>query len=249
MKIIINCDDLGMSQQVNEAIFDLMRAGRATSATMMMNGPALKDAAVRLGEFRNCSFGVHLNATEFAPLTSEPGLQPLLKENGEFAGNLRAVSMTAKMGNALLTEWSAQVERALALDVPVSHLDSHHHVHTHPSVFALLKRVQQRFGIRKVRLSRNVYGLAESVPARLRATKLLWNLALRYYLPAITTNRFAAFATFYDRLEAGERWSGSIELMVYPGGEESAAETALLWGDWKNRLAPDAKLISYNELS
>jgi len=250
VKIILNCDDLGMSEQVNDAIFDLMKAERVTSATMMMNGAAVKDAVARIGEYAHCSFGVHLNATEFTPLTNGPRLGPLLKANGEFAGNLRSVRMTEATRDALFEEWSAQVEHALALGVPVSHLDSHHHVHTHPAVFGVLKRVQRRFAIRRVRLSRNVFGITEKVSAKLRAQKAAWNLALRCCGPATATTRsFAAFATYFERMEAGERWRGPIEMMAHPGGEGFVAETALLWGDWRERLAPDAKLISYNELN
>ena len=248
MKIIINCDDLGMNPTVNEAIFDLMREGRVTSATMMMNGEAVEGAAARIAEFPRCSFGVHLNGTEFRPLTSDPALGPLLNSDGDFAGNLRNVAYNADLRDALFGEWSAQVERARELGVPVSHIDSHHHVHTHPAVFTVLKRVQRRFGIRKVRLSRNVLGLTERLSSRLRASKIVWNLALRHYVPTVTTRGFGAFATFHERLTAGHGWDGSIELMAHPGGDIFAAETNLLWTDWKDRLARDAQLISYNDL-
>ena len=45
MKIIVNADDLGISELVNEAIFQGMRRGTITSATMLSNGPAVKAAA------------------------------------------------------------------------------------------------------------------------------------------------------------------------------------------------------------
>jgi chitin disaccharide deacetylase len=248
VKIIINCDDLGMSKPVNDAILELMKERRVTSATLMMNGGAIEDAAGRLGQFRHCSFGIHLNATEFAPLSAHPGLGPLLNGKGEFAGNLRSVPFTAAIRDGVLAEWSAQVERALALGVPISHLDSHHHIHTEPRLFRVLKRVQQRFSIRRVRVTRNIFGVHESIPMRLRASKGAWNFALRHYVPTMTTRGFGAFATFYERAEAGIGREGSMELMAHPGGEGFAAETALLWGDWKRQFANSAELISYNEL-
>ncbi|MGH8658890.1 MAG: ChbG/HpnK family deacetylase [Gammaproteobacteria bacterium] len=45
MKIIINADNLGLSEPVNDAIFAMMRAGRVTSATLVANGAAVEDAA------------------------------------------------------------------------------------------------------------------------------------------------------------------------------------------------------------
>jgi predicted glycoside hydrolase/deacetylase ChbG (UPF0249 family) len=258
VKIIINCDDLGMNHAVNEAIFDLMKEGRVTSATIMTNGAAVEEAAARTREFPNWSFGVHLNATEFAPLTNGTGLRPLLNAEGQFAKNIRSVPLTSAVRHALFAEWSAQVERALALGVRVSHLDSHHHVHTLPRVFGVLKRVQRRFGIRKVRLTRNFFGLTEDISARLRTQKAAWNFALRHYVPTVTTRGLTSFVNFHewiehgrvgqDRLKAGRCWTGSIELMTHPGGESCEAETALLWSDWKEKLAPDAQLIGYNDL-
>ena len=72
MRIIINADDLGISQEVNDAIFGLMAEGKVTSATILANGPAVEEAARRVAEFPECSFGVHLNLTEFKPWTMGP---------------------------------------------------------------------------------------------------------------------------------------------------------------------------------
>jgi predicted glycoside hydrolase/deacetylase ChbG (UPF0249 family) len=253
VKIIINCDDLGASSQVNESILDLMGQGRVTSATLMMNAPAVEDAVRQIGKYPQCSFGVHLNVTEFSPLSAHPGLGSLLDEKGEFAGNSRPrpidFPLSAVIREGVYAEWCAQVERALALGVPISHLDSHHHVHTRAGLWGTLKKLQRRFGIRKVRLRRNVLGASPSVRNRLSlARQFPWNFALRQCFATQTTNGFAPFSVFHARLKAGKRWQGPIELMCHPGRERFAAETELLRGPWKDELAPDAELISYNEL-
>lgn len=71
IQIIVNADDLGLSAEVNEAIFRAMEAGVITSATMLSNGSAVIPAARILHRFPNCSFGVHLNLTEFRRLGAE----------------------------------------------------------------------------------------------------------------------------------------------------------------------------------
>ena len=43
--VIVNADDLGMSQEVNDATFELMSKGRISSATIMANAPATREAA------------------------------------------------------------------------------------------------------------------------------------------------------------------------------------------------------------
>ena len=102
MRIIINADDLGISQEVNDAIFGLMAEGRITSATVLANGPAVEDAAKRLAEFPKCSFGVHLNLTQFKAISSAPGLKPIVDRDGDFAGNIRAVPLTPGLREQLV---------------------------------------------------------------------------------------------------------------------------------------------------
>lgn len=248
MKIIINCDDLGVSDEVNDIIFALCRQRRVTSASLLMNAPAVESAVAQLSNYPKASFGVHLNLTQFLPLTTHPGLVPLLDENGALSENAKRTQMTSEVREAVFEEWCAQVERAVALGVPVSHLDSHHHIHTLPGLFGVLKRVQRRFGIRKVRLTQNVIGSCESIPASKSASKALWNFMLRHFYCTKTTDGFTSFSTFYERLQSGLNWQGSIELMCHPGHKHFQAETELLRGPWKEQLGRNVQLISYNEL-
>lgn len=247
-RLILNCDDLGISVPVNDCILDLMEQRRVTSATVMMNAPATEDAAKRLQRYPHCSFGVHLVGTEFKPLTAHPGLAPLLNQNGEFAGNLRRIPITPAIQEGIFAEWCAQMDRALVLGIPISHIDSHHHVHTEPKLLRVLKRIQKRYGVRKIRITWNVFGVDQIVSRQVRMSKFAWNFALRHYIPTITTDAFASFETFHERLLAGKGWNGTIELMCHPGSELFEHETQLLRGNWKQELASNAQLISYNEL-
>lgn len=253
MKIIINCDDLGANAHVNESILSLMNRGIVTSASLLMNAPAIAEAVGRIRAYPHCSFGVHLNVTEFAPLSGHPGLRPLLDERGEFAGKAslhpRNIRLTTPIREGVYAEWCAQVARALDMGVPVSHLDSHHHVHTRPSLLYVLERVERRFGIRRVRLRSNVLGASRTARRRLHMVKQFpWNFAARHLLRNATTDGFASFTMFYERLRAGTGWKGSIEVMCHPGHASYQAETDLLCGPWREELARDARLISYNEL-
>jgi predicted glycoside hydrolase/deacetylase ChbG (UPF0249 family) len=249
MRLIINADDLGYSEMVNDSIFALIARGCVTSATMIMNAPAVESAARQIARYPQASFGIHLNITEFAPLSSHPGLSPLLRPDGrEFSGGARKIDLDKGVREGVLAEWSAQVERALALGVPVSHLDSHHHVHTEPQLFFVLKQVQRKFDIGKVRLTRNIFGPAERQSPLRRGAKWVWNQTLRHCRKTVTTDRFTEFETFYLGLKAGKSWRGDIELMCHPGAPGFARETALLDGSWRQDLAPSAVLINYNML-
>lgn len=51
VQIIVNADDLGISYEVNEAIFDLMSRGRITSANLLANAPATEQAIRTIPKF------------------------------------------------------------------------------------------------------------------------------------------------------------------------------------------------------
>ena len=94
--VIINADDLGLSRRVNDRIFNLIETKRITSATLLTNGPEFLDAVARIKAYPHASFGVHLNLTEFPPLTKNPALAPLLNGDGHFKHAETATPATAK---------------------------------------------------------------------------------------------------------------------------------------------------------
>jgi predicted glycoside hydrolase/deacetylase ChbG (UPF0249 family) len=249
MRIISHADDLGMNQGVTERIFSLISQGALTSASLMANGEATEMAAAKTVKYPHCSFGVHLNLTEFAALTDGSGLRPIVDSQGCFVTNrIREVKITSALREAVYNEWCAQIERVLALGVKVSHLDSHHHTHTIPGLFLPLKRVQRRFGMRKVRLTRNIY-VGDRRSKLFLAKKAVWNFALRNYYRTKTTSGFASFKEIYQLLVAGHQLKyESVELMSHPGTAAFEDETRLLEGKWRDELKKRIELISYNEL-
>jgi predicted glycoside hydrolase/deacetylase ChbG (UPF0249 family) len=249
VKLIINADDLGMSSGVNDAIFDLMDRRRITSATLIANGAAVEAAAKRVGAFPHCSFGIHLNVTEFEPLTRNPALAPLLDDLGRFQGKaIGSVKLTAELRHAVFDELSAQIQRIADLGVNISHLDSHHHIHTIAGLFGVIKRLQKRFGIRRVRLTLNIYPPHVPVSRKLLLAKSFWSVAMRRWHSTRTTRGFASFQGFCQSSPQTLRRFPSIEMMTHPGAEFYEAETCVLNEPWQERLAFATQLISYNEL-
>ena len=152
---------------------------------------------------------------------------------------------------AVYREWCAQVSFLLRKGVQVAHLDSHHHVHTLPFLFPVIKAVQRRFGIRKVRLTKNVYRPHERPGRAKRIAKVMFNWLLRNAYATATTVAFTEFGTFYDLLQSREcQTLDPIEAMVHPGGSamDDARESDLLERPWLELVNPAARLISYDEL-
>ncbi len=156
-RLIINADDLGADAARNEGIFEAMRAGVVTSASILPNGPALDHAleGIRSGGFERVSFGVHLNLTEGRPLAE--GLSCLTGPDGNFLGktaahrllmNTRDVSLQADIAR----EVALQIERLLDAAIAITHIDGHQHVHVFPSALRTVAETATSHGIRRMRI-------------------------------------------------------------------------------------------------
>jgi len=122
--VIINCDDLGLSQSTNDGIYDALRTGIATSASLMVPCPWARAAA---SAYRGEDVGVHLTLNaEFAdyrwgPITHAPSL---LDGDGGFPRTVEDVWDHADL-DEVRRECVAQLERAVLWGFDVTHLDSH----------------------------------------------------------------------------------------------------------------------------
>jgi predicted glycoside hydrolase/deacetylase ChbG (UPF0249 family) len=122
--LIVNCDDLGSSRSANVAIYEALRDGVATSATLMVPCPWARDAAAM---YRGEDIGVHLTLNSewetyrWGPITHSPSL---LDGDGGFPRTVEDVWDHADL-DEVGKECRAQVERAIYWGFDVSHLDSH----------------------------------------------------------------------------------------------------------------------------
>ncbi len=122
--LIVNCDDLGSSHAANLGVYEALREGVATSATLMVPCPWARDAAAR---YRGEDVGVHLTLNaeydlyRWGPITHAPSL---LDGDGGFPRTVEDVWDHADL-DEVRRELRAQVERAIYWGFDVSHLDSH----------------------------------------------------------------------------------------------------------------------------
>jgi predicted glycoside hydrolase/deacetylase ChbG (UPF0249 family) len=251
-RLIVNADDLGMSRDVNDAIFALMDDRAVTSSTLMAHGEAIAEAAATLRRFPRCSFGAHLTLTFGRPLSGAAGLESLLDSAGCFTAKIFDGPISREAKAAVAREWIHQVETLMRLEVPLSHLDSHEHVHTLPWLFGPFKAVQRRFGIRRARLSKNVY-CSDLPPASplLLIKKAIWNSALRHHYSTTTTRWFSDFYSINRSAHEGSLGMGTIEAMIHPGPTTDPIATTELAEIREGALAAlpfEVQMISYNDL-
>jgi predicted glycoside hydrolase/deacetylase ChbG (UPF0249 family) len=252
MLIILSAEDLGTESALNDEIFALIQSKTVTSATVIANAPAFEQAAKAIAQFPECSFGVHLNLTVFPPLRPSPHLEPILDENGSLSPQLFKTPITPQLQRAAFDELTAQVERALSAGIPVSHFDSHQHIHTLPKLFPVLKALQRKFSIRRVRSTINLLPPGQHLSPTRWLKKRVFCQALRWHYRTASPEGLGEFRDFYAALEVGQfPHFRELELMVHPGTTAPIYihEVALLRSDWRRLLPPGIAFGNYYSIS
>lgn len=122
--LIINCADLGFCHAATVGVYEALRDGLGTSASLIVPAPWARESASR---FRGDDVGVRLtlnaeyNLYRWGPITQAPSL---LDGDGGFPRTLNDVWDHADI-DEVRRECRAQIERAVLWGFDISHLDAH----------------------------------------------------------------------------------------------------------------------------
>lgn len=156
-RIIINADDFGLCDGVNEAVDQAHSDGILTSATIMANMPAAEKAVKIAKKLPSLGLGVHLNLNEGRPISKDPCIDRLLDADGQFAYSPFILSLLSLAGHkireAIRAELAAQIQWVIDHGLKPTHLDSHKHIHSFPALFSIVCQLARRFGIPAIRWS------------------------------------------------------------------------------------------------
>jgi chitin disaccharide deacetylase len=130
--LLINADDFGMYQAINEGIVRAFREGVVRSTSLMMPCPDASQAVQLLKENPAIRFGVHLSIIRdiddyfWLPLAPKNDVPSLLDTDGNFytLGRMTEMLARAKL-DELEVEFRAQIEAVLATELKPTHLDWH----------------------------------------------------------------------------------------------------------------------------
>jgi len=122
--LILNCADLGFCHSASTGVYEALRDGIATSASLLVPAPWAREAA---GRFRGDDVGVRLTLNaehdlyRWGPITQAPSL---LDGDGGFPRTVTDVWDHADL-DEVRRECRAQVERAVLWGFDISHLEAH----------------------------------------------------------------------------------------------------------------------------
>jgi hopanoid biosynthesis associated protein HpnK len=154
-QLIVNADDLGLTEQVSRGILDAHRGGIVTSTTLMANGGAFDIAVSMARREYDLGIGVHLNLTEGIPVLPALNIPTLVDRQGRLHLSPRRLAqgiMTRQVDLAdVETELRQQIGKVLGAGILPTHLDGHKHVHVLPGVSDIVIRLAQEFSIPSIR--------------------------------------------------------------------------------------------------
>lgn len=155
----VNADDFGWSRSCSKAIIEAFESGYIHTTTMLATGSAFEEARdLILGKDIEKCIGVHFDLTEGKPLTDAIRSERLICDgDGMFHGQIpRFHVWNALQKKMIYDELSAQAERIHQAKIVMHHADSHHHVHTSPTITPIVLSIMKQYDIHKLRLHRNI---------------------------------------------------------------------------------------------
>ncbi|MEO6528952.1 MAG: polysaccharide deacetylase family protein [Gemmatimonadaceae bacterium] len=128
--LILHADDLGVAHSENVASFDALDSGAINSASIMMPTPWVTEVAAYAKAHPNADLGLHLTLTSewetyrWGSVESKDKVPSLHDADGTLPRKTETVATRAKI-DEVERELRAQVERALAMGIRPTHVDSH----------------------------------------------------------------------------------------------------------------------------
>jgi len=151
--LIVHADDLGVAHSVNAASFDALDRGAVSSASVMMPTPWVTEVAAYVKAHPNADVGLHLTLTaewdsyrwgSVAPTNAVP---TLLDADGTMWRATEQVAQRVSPAEAE-REIRAQIDRALALGIHPTHVDSHMGASfATPALFAVYAKLAREYGL------------------------------------------------------------------------------------------------------
>jgi len=277
-KLVVNADDFGLSEKVNEGILCAHQNGILTSTSIMANGMAFQHAVDTCKSNPTLDVGIHLTLVEEKPLLNPAAVPDLVTDKGMFHQHAKDFAMKYLMGKIsqkqVYQELEAQVVKVLDQGIVISHIDSHQHIHMLPRILSLVISIAKKYGIRIVRFPNEklhtdmMYDLGFF-------SRLMQLLVLNWFCQMGRRMNFAKTDCFFGFLFSGRlnkvnltkvlHWlpsTGISELMCHPGFADTNSKYAHWKYNWQDELNaltdPDIKkfitnnaieLISFRQLA
>ena len=181
-RLIINADDFGVSEDINDGIIECFTRGAVTDFSMLACGGAFRHAAGLMRRHNVKKTGLHLALTgRFGSVSVMAAATGVSAKNGLLRRNFREFLTDFYMGkiriDGIAAELRAQVVRIKKAGFRISHIDSHEHIHVFSPVLKIVKEIAVEEGIKSIRFPLERVGPGQLIAEPVNAAR---HAALRF---------------------------------------------------------------------
>jgi len=257
--LIVHADDLGMAHSVNAATIKAFESGLVSSGSIMVPCPWLSEIAAYARTNPQADLGLHLTLTSewtsfrWGPVASKDRVSSLLDKDGYFY-LLETEAASHADPKQVELEITAQIERARALGIQPTHLDSHMGtLYQNKALFEVFLRVARSQKL-PVRVARAWFTQTDFLPSILSQDDVYIDRILDIN-PSVVPNDWAKF--YSDAIRKLE--PGVTEVVIHLAYDDAEMRGATSdhpnWGAaWRQRdfefFTSDAfrKLLQENQI-
>lgn len=205
MKLIVNIDDLGLTEKVNESVVACFKVGVVQSTTIMMNQPATEHAIelIKLGLIPNV--GLHLTLTSGKPILGPSLVPDLVDSDGYFLKQDKVIASEVLSFDQAYSEFKAQYDKAINAGIKLTHIDSHHFAAVFPPYKAAFIAFSNETGIPVRRVDHVVSGCEDLKVLTTEA------FSAEFYAEGVTLARLQALILEFST----QIPNGTLELMSH----------------------------------
>jgi chitin disaccharide deacetylase len=254
--IIINADDYGIHEKINEGIIDLLKVGGVNSLSIVASGKAYDQGVMALRAINFKKLGVHLTLVGGEKSITEPKIFTNNSNNrvnsfyiDRFTVFIKTLLYYETAKKEIYEEFNAQIDKVISSGFTISHLDSHQHMHLFPPIAEIVCKLAAEKSIPFIRLpyidklNTKEYNILMYAAVNCFA-KLLKYKIFRHGLTNIDFRGFNESGKLSSRkLEKilSELSCKYTEIMCHPGKESDLLKEA--YGEWGLAWAKEYKAL------
>ena len=238
--LIVHADDLGMAHSVNAATIKAFETGLVNSGSIMVPCPWLSEIAAYARANPQADLGLHLTLTSewtsfrWGPVSPKDRVSSLLDKDGYFRLTESEAAAQADPKQVEM-EITAQIEKARALGIQPTHLDSHMGtLYQSKALFEVFLRVARREKL-PVRVAKAWFDRADFLPSVLNPDDVYIDriLDINQTVPAQDWTKF--YSDAIKKLEPGV-----TEVVIHLAYDDAEMQGATVnhpaWGAaWRQR--------------
>lgn len=244
-QIVINADDFGRHTLINQAVAKGVEEGILRSATLMPGGKAFDEAVDIAQSHPALGVGIHFTLVNGFPILPPEEIPSLVTKEGVFLNDYTLFVKHFLKGGVRMEEvrreLAAQAAKMERTGLPLTHVDSHQHMHVLPGIIDAVLDTAESLSIDAVRIPRTP--LFEGASGSLG--QLIGRLGLHVLaqMAAVKAkSRHFRMPRHFEGIVAGKAVSpahllhiacalrpGATEVMMHPGLANSVLIPACRW--------------------